>query len=189
MKIGLYFGSFNPVHIGHLIIANYVAQMSDVDQVWLVLSPQNPHKPSKSLLNEYHRLHLLQLAVQDNPALKASDFEFHLPKPSFTVDTLIYLKEKYPNHQFSIVVGSDSFTNLKNWKNADVLIRDNPFVIYNRPGFPVEDHLGAKTTILDGPLLNISATDVRNLVKAGKSIQYLVPNPVRSEIERNNYYK
>ena len=112
MNIGLYFGSFNPIHIGHLIIGNHVANHADIQQVWFVVSPQNPLKPSGVLLNEYHRLHLVQLAVEGNSQLKAVDFEFKLPRPSYTIDTLTYLTEKYPQHQFSIIMGSDSFQNL-----------------------------------------------------------------------------
>lgn len=123
MKIGLYFGSFNPIHTGHLIIASFIANNTKVEQVWLVVSPHNPLKNSTSLLNEYHRLHLVQLAVEDDPLLKWSDIEFRLPRPSYTVDTLAYLSEKYPKHEFSIIIGSDSYMNLHKWKNADVIKR------------------------------------------------------------------
>ena len=138
MNIGLYFGSFNPIHIGHLIIANHVINFTDMNQVWLVISPQNPLKPSHTLLNEYHRLHLIQKAIEDNPKLKASDIEFRLSKPSYTIDTLIYLEEKYPKHKFSIVMGSDSFQNINNWKNAEVLKKNYSFIIYERPGFEMK---------------------------------------------------
>ena len=140
MNIGLYFGSFNPIHIGHLIIANHVINFTDMNQVWLVISPQNPLKPSHTLLNEYHRLHLVQKAIEDNPKLKASDIEFRLSKPSYTIDTLIYLEEKYPKHKFSIVMGSDSFQNINNWKNAEVLKKNYSFIIYERPGFEMEEN-------------------------------------------------
>src|SRR6201987_1840618 len=124
MNIGLFFGSFNPIHIGHLIIANHVAQETDLNQVWFVVSPQNPLKASGSLLNEYHRLHLVKVAIEEENKLRASDIEFHLPKPSYTVDTLAYLKEKFPQHQFSIIMGSDSFSNLINWKNYEVIAKN-----------------------------------------------------------------
>src|ERR1700761_3280074 len=126
MKIGLYFGSFNPIHIGHLIIANHVASSTDLQQVWFVVSPQNPLKPSGSLLNEYHRLHFIRLAIEGEKKLHASDIEFNLPKPSYTVDTLAYLKEKYPNHEFSIIMGSDSFCNITHWKNYEVILKNYP---------------------------------------------------------------
>ena len=187
MHIGLYFGSFNPVHTGHLIIANYVSNNVDVDQVWLIVSPQNPLKPSKSLLNEYHRLHLVQLATEDDPKIKASDVEFKLPKPSYTITTLSFLQEKYPSYKFSVVMGADSFQNIHNWKNSDILLRDHHFLIYNRHGFeiPVKRH---NINTLDAPLLGISATEIRQLIKQKKSIRYMVPEKVRLEIEANNYY-
>lgn len=189
MKIGLYFGSFNPIHMGHLIIASHVLNQTDVQQIWLVVSPQNPFKQEHSLLNEYHRLHLVQLAVEDDVRLKAADIEFKLPKPSYTIDTLVYLKEKYPQHEFTIIMGSDSFQNLPKWKNASILISDYPFIVYNRPGFEVINQHGAKLTILDAPLLTISATHVRDNIKSGKTIRYLVPEKVREYIEANKYYK
>ena len=189
MKIGLYFGSFNPIHIGHLIIASHVANNADIQQVWLVVSPQNPLKPSTVLLNEYHRLHLVTLAVGDNPQLRASDVEFKLPRPSFTIDTLTYLQEKYPQHQFSIIMGSDSFQNLPRWKNFDLLVKNHPFHIYQRPGFSVTDSYSARIQILHAPLLEISATEIRAAIKAGKSTRYLLADAVREEIESNGYYK
>ena len=142
MKVGLYFGSFNPIHTGHLIIASHVANYTDMDQVWFVVSPQNPLKPSSVLLNEYHRLFLVQLAVEEDPRLRATDVEFKLPRPSYTIDTLTYLQEKYPRHEFSLIMGSDSFQNLKRWKNYELLVKNYPFIIYRRPQFPVQDSLG-----------------------------------------------
>ena len=135
MKVGLYFGSFNPIHTGHLIIASHVANYTDMDQVWFVVSPQNPLKPSSVLLNEYHRLFLVQLAVEEDPRLRATDVEFKLPRPSYTIDTLTYLQEKYPRHEFSLIMGSDSFQNLKRWKNYELLVKNYPFIIYRRPQF------------------------------------------------------
>jgi nicotinate-nucleotide adenylyltransferase len=189
MKIGLYFGSFNPIHIGHLIVGNHVANNTDLQQVWFVVSPQNPLKPSAALLNEYHRLHLVRLAVEEEPRLKASDVEFKLPKPSYTIDTLTYLQEKYPQHEFSIIIGSDSFQNLSKWKNFELLVKNYPFIIYTRPGFEITESWNANINILQAPLLEISATDIRNNIKAGKTIRYLVEEKVREEIESNNYYK
>jgi nicotinate-nucleotide adenylyltransferase len=189
MKIGLYFGSFNPVHIGHLIVASHVANHTDMQQVWFIVSPQNPLKPAAGLLNEYHRLHMVRIAIEEDPRLKVSDVEFKLPKPSYTIDTLTYLQEKYPQHEFSIIIGSDSFQNLSKWKNSELLMEHYPFIIYKRPGFEPGDTSRAKTTILNAPLLDISATAIRNNIKQGKSIRYLVEEKVREEIERNNYYK
>lgn len=189
MNIGLYFGSFNPIHIGHLIIGSHVANHANIQQVWFVVSPQNPLKPSSVLLNEYHRLHLVQLAVADDVQLKAVDVEFKLPRPSYTIDTLTYLTEKYPQHQFTIIMGSDSFQNLPRWKNFELLLKDYPFIIYQRPGFTINNNYGAQVQLLKAPLLEISATDIRQAIKTGKSIRYLLPDNVRDEIERNGYFK
>jgi nicotinate-nucleotide adenylyltransferase len=189
MKIGLYFGSFNPIHIGHLIIANYVANNSFNDQVWFIVSPQNPLKNSSSLLNEYHRLHLVRLATEDNARLRVSDVEFKLPRPSYTIDTLTYLTEKYPHHDFNIIIGSDSFQNIHKWKNAELLLERYRFLIYGRPGFPVTTNKSKNVDILSAPLLDISATMIRAFIKAKKSVQYLLPENVRQEIELYNYYK
>ena len=189
MKVGLYFGSFNPIHTGHCIIASHLAQTTDLDQVWLVVSPQNPFKPSASLLNEYHRLHLVQTALEGEKKLRASDIEFHLPRPSFTIDTMTYLKEKHPGHVFSIIMGSDGIQNLHNWKNAEVLVKEHTIYVYKRPGFDVNTSLDVKLHILDAPLLEISSTRIRKLIKEGKSVRYLVPENVREEIEKGNYYR
>ena len=191
MNIGLYFGSFNPIHIGHLIIANHVINFTDMNQVWLVISPQNPLKPSSTLLNEYHRLHLVQKAIEDNPKLKASDVEFRLSKPSYTINTLIYLEGKYPKHKFSIVMGSDSYQNIDNWKSHEILRKNYSFIIYERPGFIIDRNAidGENVTLLKAPLLEISATTIRNNIKSGKSIKYLVPEMVNKDIMDNGYYK
>lgn len=189
MNIGLYFGSFNPIHTGHLIIASHVVNQTNIQQVWLVVSPQNPFKTATGLLNEYDRLHLVNLAIDDETRIRAADVEFKLPRPSYTIDTLTYLREKYPQHQFSIIMGSDGFQNLPKWKNADLLVKEYPIIIYKRPGFDITDTLNASVQILDAPMLDISATFIRNTIREGKSIRYLVPDKVREEIERNNYYK
>lgn len=189
MKIGLYFGSFNPVHVGHLIIANHVINNTDLQQVWLIVSPQNPLKPSSSLLNEYHRLHLVQSALEGETKLKASNIEFKLPKPSYTVDTLAYMKEKFPQHNFSIIMGSDSFCNLYKWKNYEYIIQNHSLYIYQREGFKINNSLNATIHTLDAPILQISSTNIRRLIKEGKSIRYMVPDIVKEEIERNGYYK
>ena len=188
MKIGLYFGSFNPIHHGHLIIANFVANNTDVDQVWFVVSPQNPFKISAALLNEYQRLHLVRLAIDGEEKLRAVDIEFYLPKPSYTVDTLAYLEEKYPKHQFSIIMGGDSFQNLPKWKNAEVIMSRYSILVYNRPGFDVNE-IRDNIIVLNAPLLELSATEIRKTIKNGKSIRYLVPDAVKEEIERNGYYR
>lgn len=190
MKIGLYFGSFNPIHHGHLIIANYIVQHTALDQVWFVISPQNPLKKSKSLLNEYHRLFLVQTSIADEPALKASDIEFKLPRPSYTIDTLAYLGEKFSAHEFSIVMGSDSYQNLPAWKNYEQLLGRYAVIVYQRPGFITNTaYPNSKTDFLQAPLLDISSTYIRKLITQGHSIRYLVPDAVRREIEQNGYYR
>lgn len=189
MKIGLYFGSFNPIHTGHLIIANYVAYNTDVDKVWLVVSPQNPLKPSGSLLNEHNRFHLVELAILDEPRLRASNIEFSLPRPSFTIDTLTYLSEKFPTQEFCIIMGSDSFQNITRWRNYEQILKNYPIYIYERPGHPVTDTFGAEVKVLKAPLLDISATEVRKWIREGKSIRYMVPDNVVAYIAENNYYK
>jgi len=189
MRIGLYFGSFNPVHVGHLIIANHIANNTELQQVWFVVSPQNPFKQSAGLLNEYQRLHLIRLAIEGTNTLRASSVEFKLPKPSYTVDTLAYLKEQYPAHEFSIIMGSDGFQNLDKWKNPEVIINNYPIYIYKRPGFDIDKDFGAKITVLDAPMLEISSTRIRELIKQRKSIRFLVPDVVQQEIEMNGYYR
>ena len=189
MKIGLYFGSFNPIHIGHCIIASHILGHTPLEQVWLVVSPQNPFKESRSLLNEYHRLHLAQLALGGEVNLKVSDIEFHLPKPSYTIDTLTALKEKYPNHEFSVVLGSDSYQNLAKWKNGEIIMRDFDLYVYTRPGFALGGNPGPKVLVLDAPLLEISSTRIREYIRLKKSIRFLVPEDVRAEIELNGYYR
>ena len=189
MKIGLFFGSFNPIHHGHLMVASFIANHTDLQQVWLVVSPQNPHKTQSSLLNEYDRLHLAQLAIEDDAQIKVSDIEFKLPKPSYTIDTLTYLEEKYPQHQFYVIMGSDSFQNLPKWKNFEALVKNYQFVVYRRPGFEITEKYGADVTYLEAPMLELSATLIRNNCKDGITIRYLVPEDVRLEIERNNYFK
>lgn len=189
MKIGLYFGSFNPVHIGHLIIAEFVQQNTDIQKVWFVVSPQNPFKNKSSLLNAYHRLHLVKLAIEDNPALDASDIELHLPTPSYTIDTLVYLEEKYPQHQFCIILGSDSFQNLQNWKHSELLIQKYSFIIYTRPDFTITDFYNADYQVINAPLLQISSTFIRTQIKNKKSVRYLLPEVVFKEIMENRYYQ
>lgn len=189
MKIGLYFGSFNPVHNGHLIIAKHILNSTDIRQVWFIVSPHNPLKKSSQLLNEYHRLHLVQIAIDDEYDLKVSNVEFGLPKPSYTIDTLTHLSEKYPGHSFSVIMGSDSFCNIEKWKNYKNLLSHYQLVIYKRPGFEITQTHDARLTMLDAPLLEISSTHIRELIKKRKSIRYLVPDVVKNEIERNNYYR
>ena len=189
MEIGLYFGSFNPIHVGHLIIASYARHTTQLKQVWLVVSPQNPLKPSKSLLNEYHRLHLVNVAIDDDNFLKATDIEFHLPRPSYTIDTLTYLEEKYPQHTFSIIMGSDSLQNIHQWKNYEQLIRKHKFYVFRRPGFEVKTFEAGEIHLVDAPLLEISSTQIREMIRQKIPVRYMVTDAVFKEIEANNYYR
>ena len=189
MNIGLYFGSFNPVHIGHLIIANHILNETMMNKVWFIVSPQNPFKESKTLLNEFDRLHLVRLATQDDNRIKSSDIEFNLPKPSYTSNTLIFLSEKYPEHKFSLIMGSDSYQNLDKWKNFETIVNNYPIYVYKREGFEIKNTLANAPVVLHAPIIQISASQIRENIKNGKSIRYLVPEIVREEIETRKFYK
>lgn len=190
MKIGLYFGSFNPIHNGHLIIAQHFLAETDLDRIWFVVSPQNPFKENHSLLNEYHRLFLVQKAIEGEQKMKAVDIEFGLPKPSYTIDTMTYLEEKYPEHEFCIIMGSDSFQNLEKWKSGSVIISRYPIYIYVRSGFDVNpDKITKNILVLKAPLLDISASLIRKKIAEGKSVRYLLPDTVNEEIIRAGYYR
>jgi nicotinate-nucleotide adenylyltransferase len=190
MKIGLFFGSFNPIHIGHLIIANYMATQTDMDRVWLVVSPQNPLKPRSSLARDHDRLHLVRLGIGDNPLLEASSVEFGLPRPSYTVDTLAYLWEKYPDREFALIMGGDNLATLHLWKNYEVLLERCDIYVYRRPSIEI----GAlaqhpRVRIYAAPLLDISSTYIRECLRTGKSVRYLVPDPVLEYLENSNLYR
>ncbi len=191
MKIGLFFGSFNPIHVGHLIIANFMATQTALDRVWLVVSPQNPLKEKSSLARDYDRLHLVRLAIADNPLLAASDVEFQLPKPSFTIDTLSHLKEKYPKNTFVLLMGSDNLATLAKWKNYEQLLAQYEIFVYRRPQFvpPPEFVLHPHVQLFDAPLMDISATYIRSCRQASKSIRYLVTDAVLDYIETSSLYR
>lgn len=189
MNIGLYFGSFNPIHVGHLIICNEVLNQAALQKIWLVVSPHNPLKPQASLLNEFDRLHFARVATEDDNRIQVSDVEFHLPRPSFTATTLAHLTEQFPQHQFSIIMGSDSFQNLHKWYNYTYIIANFKILVYERPGFAIDNKLMAQLEIVKAPLLEISATAIRKLINEGKSIRYLVTEAVQEEIEKSNAYK
>lgn len=190
-KTGLFFGSFNPVHVGHMIIANYMATQTDLDEVILVVSPQNPLKPQAALLNNYDRLHLVNLAIGDNPVLRSSDIEFALPTPSYTIDTLMYLKEKYPSKDFTLIMGGDNLKYLHKWKNYEQLLEHYSIYLYNRPTFHVPDSLlnHQSIKIFDTPQMHISATYIRKCIRENKSIEYLVPDAVFKYLQTTNFYK
>lgn len=189
MKIGLYFGSFNPIHHAHLIIASHILNEGMADKVWFVVSPHNPLKETGSLLNENHRYHLVNLAIEGDERLKASDIEFTLPRPSYTSVTLAHLSEKYPQHQFSVIMGGDSFQNIKRWKNYEYILNNYPVLIYNRPGFEIKQNIPGNITLLNAPLLELSATQIRQLIREKKSVKYMLPASVIEEIEKGGYYR
>jgi nicotinate-nucleotide adenylyltransferase len=189
-KVGLFFGSFNPVHVGHMIIANYMVEHSDLEEVWIVVSPHNPLKEKKSLANDYDRLHLVQLAIGENPNIKASSIEFNLPKPSYTIDTMAYLKEEYPDTPFVLLMGGDNLENLHKWKNYELLLRDYEIYVYKRPSYgPSKYKKHPKVRIYEAPQMNISATFIRRSLREGKSVQYLVPDAVFKYLESSNMYR
>ncbi|NJO03921.1 MAG: nicotinate-nucleotide adenylyltransferase [Bacteroidia bacterium] len=189
MKIALFFGSFNPIHIGHLIIGNTLAESQHLDQVWFVVSPHNPFKQQKTLLHEFDRFDMVELATQDNDRLRASDIEFHLPKPSYTIDTLTYMQEKYPQHQFALLMGSDNLSHFHKWKNYDKILEYYRLYVYPRPHRePSALDTHSQITFVEAPLLDISATYIRQAIRENKSIQYLVPESVENYIRRKNFY-
>lgn len=190
MKIGLFFGSFNPVHVGHMVIADFMAQYTDLKKVWLVVSPQNPLKNKNTLAKDYDRLHLVQLAIGDNLRLKASNIEFNLPKPSYTIDTLAYLTEKYPNKKFVLIMGGDNLATLHKWKNYEQILKHYEIYVYKRPTYELgelEKHKNVK--VFEAPSMEISASFIRKSIKAGKSVQYLVTKEVHDYIQSANLYQ
>ena len=190
MKIGLFFGSFNPIHIGHLIIANHAIEYAAIDQLWFVISPHSPFKKKSTLAPDYDRLHLVQIAIQEDPRLKASSIEFSLPQPSYTIDTLAYLKEKYPKNEFALIMGSDNLKGLHKWKNYEILIKEHPIYVYNRPGeINSRPYPDAQIEYLNGPLLHISASFIREQLKQEKSIRYLVHDTTYKYLSENKIYK
>ena len=190
MRIGLFFGSFNPIHIGHLIIANYMATQTDLHRVWLVVSPQNPFKPKKTLARDHDRLHLVRLGIGDNPRLEASNVEFSLPKPSYTVDTLAVLREKHPEHTFALIMGGDNLATFHAWKNYEQILAQHDIYVYQRPGSdlgPLVTH--ERVRICQAPMLDISATYIRDCIRAGKSVRYLVPEAVWEYLDGSRLYR
>lgn len=188
-KVGLFFGSFNPVHIGHLIIANYMANYTFLDEVWFVVSPQNPFKDKKSLGNMYDRLEMVNLAIEGADNLRASDIEFSLPQPSYTIDTLTHLSEKYPTKEFLLIMGEDNLMGITKWKNADILLRDYKIIVYPRPGYDAgEMREHPAITMTDTPVMELSSTFLRNAIKEGKSVKFYTPDPVIDFIDKKGLY-
>jgi len=189
MDVCLYFGSFNPIHHGHLIVASHVLQNEEVDQVWFIVSPQNPFKKESGLLNAYQRLYLTRMATDGVAGFRVSDVEFGLPIPSYTIDTVEHLEKKYTDHRFSILLGSDSLQNIEKWKRSDELFNNRRVIIYPREGHPVTGKVRDGWIACHAPLMNISASLIRRIIKQNGSIRYYVPENVRQEIEMGGYYR
>ena len=192
MKIGLYFGTFNPIHVGHLIIANHMAEHSDLDQIWMVVTPHNPLKKKNTLLDDYHRLQMVHLATEDFPKIKPSDIEFKLSQPNYTVNTLVHLEEKYPKYEFSLIMGEDNLKSLQKWKNYEVILENHDIYVYPRISIETENILfkdHPKIHMIDAPVVEISSTFIRDNIKKGKNVQPLLPAKVWEYIDHNNFYK
>jgi nicotinate-nucleotide adenylyltransferase len=189
-KIGLFFGSFNPIHTGHLIIANLMAESTDLNKVWFVVSPQNPFKASKGLLHEFDRYDLVRAAIFDNYKLDVSDIEFHLPKPSYTIHTLVHLKEKHPEKEFKVILGEDNLVNFTKWKNHQQILKDYGLYVYQRPNTqPSELKAHPNVRYIEAPMLDISATFIRACIKKNLSVRYLVPDVVEERIRAKGFYQ
>lgn len=192
MKVGLYFGTFNPIHIGHLIIANHMAEYSDLDQIWMVVTPHNPHKKKSSLLDDHHRLQMVFLATEDYPKIKPSDIEFKLPQPNYTVMTLAHLQDKYSQHEFSLIMGEDNLNSLHKWKNYEVILQNHHIYVYPRVNdLIIDPEILAHPHIhrVDAPVMEISSTFIRESIKEGKNAMPLLPHKVWQYVEHNLFYK
>lgn len=189
-KIGLFFGSYNPIHIGHLIIANYFAEYTDLDKIWFVVSPQNPFKEKKSLLADHHRLALARIATEDDLRFWVSDMEFQMPKPSYTIDTLTYLQEKYPDKQLILVAGSDQLPNFYKWKNADRILEFYEMYVYARPGYKGSQYDGhPNVKVFNTPQMEISSSFIRKSIKERKDMRYMLPPKVWEYICEMHFYE
>lgn len=188
-QIGLFFGSFNPVHTGHMIIAEFMASRTGLHQVWFVVSPHNPLKARATLAKDFDRLHMVQLAIEDNPKLRASNIEFSLPKPSYTIDTMAYLHEKHPEHEFSLIMGSDNLETIHKWKNCEVLLSRYTIHVYKRPGAEILHLPEGDIKMYDVPMLDISSTFIRQSIAAGHSIRYMVPDDVFEFLDGSRLYR
>ncbi|RZJ35143.1 MAG: nicotinate-nucleotide adenylyltransferase [Flavobacterium sp.] len=192
MKIGLYFGTFNPIHAGHLIIANHMAEFTSLDQIWLVVTPHNPLKEKATLLDDYKRLEMVFLATEDYPKLKPSDIEFRLPQPNYTVNTLAHLTEKYPNHEFSLIMGEDNLRSLHKWKNYEIILASHDIYVYPRITTSQENkniHTNSRIKVVAAPIVEISSTFIRESIKDGKNVKPLLPAEVWQYVDHNNLYR
>lgn len=192
MKVGLYFGTFNPIHVGHLIIANHLAENSDLDEIWMVVTPHNPFKKKAGLLDDYHRLHMIHLATQRFDKIKPSDIEFKLPQPNYTINTLVYLKEKFPKYSFSLIMGEDNLKSFTKWKNHEVILQDYEIYVYPRISEGTVDHTlidHPHVHRVDAPIVELSSTFIRNSIKEGKNIKPMLDDKVWEYIDHNLFYK
>ena len=192
MKIGLYFGTFNPIHVGHLTIANHLAEYSDLDQIWFVVTPLSPFKKKSSLLDNHQRLEMVYLATKDYPKLKPSDIEFDLKQPNYTIDTLTYLIEKYPMHEFALIMGEDNLKSFHKWKNYELILENHSIYVYPRLtegklDTAFKNH--AKIIYIDAPIMELSSTFIRNNIKGGKNVRPMLPDKVWHYIDEMNFYK
>ncbi len=191
-KIGLYFGTFNPIHIGHLTIANHMVEFSDLDEVWMIVTPHNPFKKKNTLLDNHHRLEMVYRATEAYPNIKPSDIEFKLPQPNYTVETLIHLEERFPNKEFSLIMGADNLKGLHKWKNYEVILENYAIYVYPRisEGKVPEQFVGhPKINQVDAPIMEISSTFIRKAIKSKKNITPLLPVKVWEYIDLMNFYK
>jgi nicotinate-nucleotide adenylyltransferase len=190
MKVGLFFGSFNPIHVGHMVLANYMLEFTDLDKVWFVISPHNPLKNKSSLLHERQRLQMVRLAIEDNNKLKASDIEFKLPQPSYTINTLTYLKEKYPKNEYALILGADNLQSFHKWKNYEEILKQYELYVYPRTDFkelPLNSH--PKVKMVNAPRMEISSTFIRDAIKDKKDIRYFLPEEVWQYIKEMHFYE
>jgi len=191
MKVGLFFGTYNPVHVGHMVIANYMLEFTDLDQLWMVVTPQNPFKQKESMLKDYDRLHLVKLAIGDNLKMKASDIEFGLDQPNYTSDTLAYLEEKFPNNHFVLIMGADNLQHFPKWKNHEHILEAHELYVYPRldsdggGGLSFHD----KVKMVDAPIMKISSSFIRKAIAEGKDISHYMPESVAAYIKEMNLYK
>ncbi|MBN1820919.1 MAG: nicotinate-nucleotide adenylyltransferase [Prolixibacteraceae bacterium] len=190
LHVGLFFGTFNPIHSGHMVIANYLVEFTEINQLWFVVSPQSPFKKKNNLLDDFQRLELVHRAIGNDSRFRASNTEFNLPKPSYTIDTLTYLKEQYPDYRFSLIMGSDNLENFHKWKNYKTIIENYGIIVYPRPGFDRKKVISFKNiTITDAPLIEISSTFIRKAIADGKDIRHFLPPKSWEYLDEMNFYK
>ena len=191
MKIGLYFGTFNPIHVGHLIIANHLAENSNLDQIWMVVTPHNPHKQKNTLLNDYQRLEMVQLAIEDYPKIKVSDIEFNLVQPNYTVNTLSHLQAKHPKHELCLIMGEDNLNSLHKWKNYQTILDNYAIYVYPRISIiteksEFENHKNVHK--INAPIVELSSTHIRESIKNKKNVQSMLPHKVWQYLDHNLFY-